>query len=185
MGQTVVKPPTEGGMDCDFINQEKSGDTYIVLYKQLAIATDSSQKKRSHMAVIVDVQGKSTDTLLCGARMHLGADKNTRKTVILTDVIDRERSEFLDVVYLGRLHNPYSEDPLQWKRGLFMSAENLFKATYNGKPWSSRYNCQSFAKELVHTWGMEWPAGVVISGEEVPVVMDLAILLMAGSNSSS
>jgi hypothetical protein len=71
MGQTCVKQTQEGGMDSEFINNDKSGDTYIVLYKQLEHGTDDSQRKRAHMAVVVDVQGASTDSMLCGVQIRM------------------------------------------------------------------------------------------------------------------
>lgn len=69
MGQILVK--TTEGMEGTITNYEKSGDTYLVLYKQLPLGTDLSQRKRSHMALVVDVEGKSTASLLCGEQLRM------------------------------------------------------------------------------------------------------------------
>lgn len=115
-------------MEGNLVNQEKSGDTYVVLYKQLPVGTDSSHRKRSHMAVVVDVEGKSTESILYGEQFRISthifihvyldlcANTATRATKFLQSYIERrERSTFYDVVYLGKLGNPYGEPPSRYQ----------------------------------------------------------------------
>jgi hypothetical protein len=73
----------------------------------------------------------------------------------------------------------------RWNRGLVNSAEDLFLASYDHHPWSSRHNCQTFANELVQSWRLQWSDELVVVGEETPVLMDIGILLAAVSGSSS
>jgi hypothetical protein len=73
----------------------------------------------------------------------------------------------------------------RWAGGLAASARELFDTSYRGHAWSAQYNCQAFAKELIQRWSLEWKDEVVVVGEEIPVMMDIAILLSAASGDSS
>lgn len=95
------------------VNEQKSGDVYVLLHNELSAATtDGSQKLRAHFSVLVDVAGATTDTLLNGVQIRM------HSPIILSSflIISRSWSWCEDSGHLHDFHGNHTQSPLQHSR---------------------------------------------------------------------
>jgi len=156
----------------------KAGEVYLLIHSQGLESVESSQAKRAHYSILIDVGGDSTNDDFVGLELHLLAKIATRKTYFPPLVkVARSKEKLISSHLLGKLElgSPF---PADWAYDLYGQARHIYKdlVKKNGDTWNPTTNCQQFARvvatEMLH---FPWPAHIPVIGDEAPIIVELAM----------
>eukprot|EP01111_Echinosteliopsis_oligospora_P001647 TRINITY_DN12416_c0_g1_i1.p1 TRINITY_DN12416_c0_g1~~TRINITY_DN12416_c0_g1_i1.p1 ORF type:complete len:205 (+),score=0.33 TRINITY_DN12416_c0_g1_i1:82-696(+) len=170
----------------EFIDKERSGDLYLILFPQMTTSYSSSplQRIRCHIGVVVDVGGASSHTWVHGTLLHLGANIADQEVFYQARPFSGCKELMLDCIKIGRIENIGGHSPYQWAKELDSASYRWYLTKYlplHGKTWNALSNCHQFSRFLVRELGMEWPEKVLVTGDVVPEIVDLGFLLTSCS----
>lgn len=185
------------------VDSNKVGDVYLVRVNPRE-SPDVAGDKRTHWIVVIDVAGESTDEeLMCvlivapffcqglnrsGWQFHLGADPASREVEFLNSRFRyKHDTEFItSVTLVGHIKNEFHANlPDLWVPGLVSAITQWYhEFTDDGKEiWSSKVNCQTFAREVIQRLGLSFPEDVQFFGNVEPWLVDLGIFVQSVAKS--
>jgi len=191
MGTVFSGPNKIAGMQAPtkIENPDKVGDVYLISFNQGCSRSENLELKRSHYALIVDVAGGSSDKFLKGFIYHLGANTESKESYVPLPQYsdDFECSRLLHYRCIGKISNPGQHEPALWGMVLWNKVYQEWYPQFielsgqKNHDWTSRVNCQKFARFLVEKLGLSWPVDVQVIGDQAPEIVDLLLTFMCAS----
>jgi hypothetical protein len=186
--RTGVPPPRR------VISLENEGDVYLFIHGIDAAHSNTMPNydiEHAHFSIIIDIAGESHGEIVSGYEIYIGiCDWTTPVSRFFFPKWTRRIGRrALEVRCLGKIPGlsttgSYDDHVFTWKQGMDKHAMKVYQNLVSeGTPpvsraWSSKINCQQFARELALSLNLVWPIDVpMASGDAVPAMFDKDMLL--------
>jgi len=171
------------------VDPDRVGDVYLLAYSVGLESFEEAEKKRAHWSVIFDVAGESTDAVVAGLEVHFQVNFATRLVRVVYGHFKRPLSseKLMWVRNLGRFSSPEALPPREWAFAIQELIDRVWSPSFsqaNGTNWNSACNCQQFCRYMIQQLPLPWPSDLTAVGDKVPVIIDVALLLISSSQSA-
>eukprot|EP00026_Physarum_polycephalum_P014792 Phypoly_transcript_15347.p1 GENE.Phypoly_transcript_15347~~Phypoly_transcript_15347.p1 ORF type:complete len:266 (-),score=6.43 Phypoly_transcript_15347:95-892(-) len=183
--RTGVPPPRR------VTSQDNEGDVYLFIHgidSAHSATMPNYDIEHAHFSIIIDIAGESHGEIVSGYEIYIGILDWTTPVArfFFPKWTRRICRRGLEVRCLGKIPGlpttgAYEDHVFTWKQGMDKHATTVYQnmiSASNSRAWSSRINCQQFARELTLSLNLVWPIDVpMASGDAVPAMFDRDMLL--------